>query len=121
VVGDHLIVDAFGCDSEILNDANLLEQKLTKLLQELGMEILHTYFHQFHPQGVTGTIVISTSHIAIHTWPEQNYAAFDLFTCGNMASTEQIENLLKQLSTERYVAYQLSRGKLAGQKVHFLD
>jgi spermidine synthase len=115
VVGDHLIVDAFGCDSEILNDADLLEQKLTELLQELGMQILHTYFHRFHPQGVTGTIVISTSHIAIHTWPEQNYAAFDLFTCGDMASAEQIENLLKQLSAERCVVYQLTRGKLTGQ------
>jgi spermidine synthase len=115
MVGDHLIIDAFGCDPEILNDADLLEQKLTELLQELGMHILHTHFHQFHPQGVTGTIVISTSHLAIHTWPEKQYAAFDLFTCGDMASAEQIENLLKQLAAERSVVYQLTRGKWTGQ------
>lgn len=115
LVGEHLIVDAFGCDPEILNDADLLERKLTDLLHELGMQILHTYFHRFQPQGVTGTIVISTSHLAIHTWPEQRYAAFDLFTCGDMASPEQIENLLRQLSAERCVIYQLTRGNLTGQ------
>jgi spermidine synthase len=114
VVGQHLIVDAFGCKSEIVNDADLLEQVLTKLLQDLGMEILHTYFHRFDPQGVTGAIVISTSHIAIHTWPEQNYVGFDLFTCGNMASWEQIQSLLRALSAQRAVVYQLGRGNVTG-------
>ncbi|MFC4766682.1 adenosylmethionine decarboxylase [Effusibacillus consociatus] len=114
MVGEQVVIDAFGCDSALLNDADLLERILTNLLQDLGMEILHTHFHRFHPQGVTGAIIISTSHLAIHTWPEHKYAALDLFTCGDMASWEQIEDLLRQLSAERAVVYQLARGDAAG-------
>jgi spermidine synthase len=114
VIGQHLIVDAFGCKAAIINDADLLESTLKNLLQQLGMDILHTHFHRFHPHGVTGAIVISTSHIAIHTWPEQNYAAVDLFTCGDMASWQQIEALLQKLSAQKAVLYQFARGDLTG-------
>jgi len=44
--------------------------------------IIKAHFHQFVPQGVSGSVIIAESHFNIHTWPENNYAAVDLFTCG---------------------------------------
>ncbi len=49
---------------------------------EAGAEIREVAFHKFSPQGVSGVVVISESHLAIHTWPELGYAAVDIFTCG---------------------------------------
>ncbi|WP_264802183.1 adenosylmethionine decarboxylase, partial [Ameyamaea chiangmaiensis] len=45
--------------------------------------ILHSHFHHFTPNGgVSGVVVLAESHISIHTWPERNYAAVDIFMCG---------------------------------------
>lgn len=110
-IGRHLVVDAFGCQEAILNDADTLERCLTALIRDLGMQVLHTHFHSFHPQGVTGIIVISTSHLSIHTWPEHKYAAIDIYTCGNTELLSQAEEkLLSYLSAERVVAYEIPRG-----------
>ena len=49
---------------------------------EAGAEVRELVFHKFSPQGVSGVVVISESHLAIHTWPELGYAAVDVFTCG---------------------------------------
>jgi S-adenosylmethionine decarboxylase len=48
-----------------------------------GAEVREVVFHNFSPQGVSGVVVISESHLAVHTWPELGYAAVDVFTCGD--------------------------------------
>jgi S-adenosylmethionine decarboxylase len=47
-----------------------------------GATVIASYFHDFEPQGVSGVVIISESHFAVHAWPEHDYAAVDLFTCG---------------------------------------
>ncbi len=32
--------------------------------------------------GVSGVLVLAESHISIHTWPERDFAAIDIFMCG---------------------------------------
>ena len=32
--------------------------------------------------GVSGVVVLAESHISIHTWPERDFAAVDIFMCG---------------------------------------
>ena len=44
--------------------------------------VLGDTFHRFSPQGVTGIVAIAESHISIHTWPERDFAAIDIFVCG---------------------------------------
>ena len=45
--------------------------------------ILHSHFHHFGPDGgVSGVVVLAESHISIHTWPERDFAAVDIFMCG---------------------------------------
>ena len=46
--------------------------------------LLHIYLHHFgEEQGVSGVAVLAESHISVHTWPERNFAAFDIFMCGS--------------------------------------
>ncbi len=109
--GQHLIIDAFECDEDILNDEELLKTLLINTVNELGMEILSTHFHSFSPQGVTGVIGISTSHFSIHTWPEHGYAALDLYTCGNQNLWTILKELLIKFKARRACVYEVSRGE----------
>ncbi|MFC5591826.1 adenosylmethionine decarboxylase [Sporosarcina soli] len=108
--GQHLVIDAFDCQKEILNNAAELEVMLTKAIKQLGMEILSSHFHSFTPQGVTGVIGISTSHISIHTWPEHGYAALDLYTCGNQDIWPALEEILTKMQAKRTAVFELNRG-----------
>lgn len=46
--------------------------------------IVDVSFHEFNPFGISGMVIIAESHLSIHTWPEYNYAAVDIFTCGDV-------------------------------------
>jgi S-adenosylmethionine decarboxylase len=50
--------------------------------------VVDVSFHEFNPFGLSGMVVIAESHLAIHTWPEYNYAAVDIFTCGDLIQPE---------------------------------
>lgn len=109
VKGRHIVVDAFDCDPLLLDDLVHLEKLLNQIVSSLGMQILATSFHRFEPQGVTGIILLSTSHISIHTWPEYSYAAFDLFTCGDDDPATEIETLIRGLSSKSALVYGIDR------------
>lgn len=82
-LGRHILCEAYGCDPEVLNDRKVVEQIMVDAALRTGAEVREVAFHKFSPQGVSGVVVISESHLAIHTWPELGYAAIDVFTCGD--------------------------------------
>ncbi|NLW06936.1 MAG: S-adenosylmethionine decarboxylase proenzyme [Clostridia bacterium] len=82
-LGRHVLAEVYGCCFEILNDIKKVEEIMVNAALEAGAEIREVCFHKFSPQGVSGVVVISESHLAIHTWPEYGYAAVDVFTCGD--------------------------------------
>lgn len=82
-LGRHILAEAYGCDATVLNDLERVEQIMVSAALAAGAEIREVAFHKFSPQGVSGVVVISESHLAIHTWPELGYAAVDVFTCGD--------------------------------------
>lgn len=82
-LGRHILAEIYGCDAEILNNSELIEKIMVESALEAGAEVREVAFHKFSPQGVSGVVVISESHLAIHTWPELGYAAVDIFTCGD--------------------------------------
>ena len=59
-----------------------MEEIFTASARQAGATVISSHFHSFMPQGVSGVVVISESHFAVHAWPEHEYAAVDLFTCG---------------------------------------
>ncbi|RFU66186.1 adenosylmethionine decarboxylase [Peribacillus saganii] len=124
--GQHLIIDAYGCQADILNDEGRLKDLLIKAVNDVGMEILSVYFHSFTPQGVTGVIVLSTSHFSIHTWPEHQYAAFDLYTCGSQELWPALNEILIQMQAENARVYEVARGDGSGKlpvmrRINFKD
>lgn len=79
--GTHLLVDMWGATN--LDDPEKIDTTLCEAARAAGATILHSHFHHFSPNGgVSGVVVLAESHISIHTWPERNFAAVDIFMCG---------------------------------------
>jgi S-adenosylmethionine decarboxylase len=87
--GTHVLADLHGVDAALLRDAPALDALLRTAAQAAGATVLFSHFHAFGAgQGVTGVVLLAESHITIHTWPECEFAAADIFMCG--ASTPQV-------------------------------
>ena len=79
--GTHLLVDLW--DARNFADPAHIDQALREAALAAGATILHSHFHHFSPNGgVSGVVVLAESHISIHTWPERDFAAVDIFMCG---------------------------------------
>jgi len=79
--GTHLLVDLWGAHD--LCDPEAIDRALRAAAEAAGATILHGHFHHFSPNGgVSGVLVLAESHISIHTWPERDFAAVDIFMCG---------------------------------------
>jgi S-adenosylmethionine decarboxylase len=104
----------YECDPEVLNDRKLIERILVDAALEAGAEVREVAFHKFSPQGVSGVVVISESHLAIHTWPELGYAAVDVFTCGERVDPWTACDYIKlQFRAGEVKASEVPRGVLA--------
>jgi S-adenosylmethionine decarboxylase len=86
----HYLIELRDVNNELLNNKEKIETMLVRSIDESGATYINHYFHQFSPQGVSGVVVIAESHLSIHTWPEQGYAALDVFTCGDKIIGEKI-------------------------------
>ena len=64
-LGRHVLAEVYGCQFEVLNDIALVENIMVNAALEAGAEVREVVFHKFSPQGVSGVVVISESHLAI--------------------------------------------------------
>ena len=103
MVGKHCILELYDCDPTKLDDETFLRHTITTAAQRAGATLLNLITHRFEPQGVTGLALLAESHISIHTWPENGYAAVDVFTCGNHTMPEKAcEVLCEELAAGRH-------------------
>ena len=83
MIGIHLLIDLDGISPELLNDSGLLSDCLAESARICGLNPLGSpSMHAFDGGGVTGVILLSESHIALHSYPEHGFIAIDVFSCG---------------------------------------
>ena len=110
MVGKHCILELYECDEFKLNDEAFVRTTVTIAAKLAGATLLNLITHRFEPQGVTGLALLAESHISIHTWPENGYAAVDVFTCGDHTMPERAcEVLRKELVAQRFSLKTLQR------------
>lgn len=80
---DLILIDLYECDRDRLIDSDLIREGMLRAAVIMGAEVVGHSFHTFEPWGVSGTVTIAESHLAVHTWPEYNFAAVTFETCGN--------------------------------------
>ena len=81
-LGRHIVAELYNCSLDKIDDVDYVEKSMIKAADKAGATIINSTFHHFSPYGVSGVVVIQESHLAIHAWPEYQYAAVDIFTCG---------------------------------------
>jgi S-adenosylmethionine decarboxylase len=110
-LGVHFLLDVSGASFATLDDAVLVEQALVDAVRAMEAKVLGIHIHRLSPQGVSGVVVISESHLTIHTWPERGEAAVDLFTCGDRARARAaVDALAKALGATRSTVEERVRG-----------
>jgi len=109
--GYHYIVEASECIPEVLENPAKLKQILLEAAKIGKMDVRITHFYKFTPRGVSGMVVVSGSHISIHTWPECKYAAIDVYICGEKSEPEKaIEYILESIGAKYAHITEIERG-----------
>jgi S-adenosylmethionine decarboxylase len=108
--GTHLIIDLFG--AKRLDDLKHIKETLKRCVDVAGATLLHIHLHHFTPNGgVSGVAVLAESHISIHSWPENGYAALDVFMCGDAKPEACVPVLRKAFKPKRIAVSELLRGQ----------
>lgn len=122
-LGRQILVEFYDCEQSKINDVSYIENSLIQATKASGATIISHNFHKFSPYGVSGVVVIAESHVAIHSWPEYNYAAVDIFTCGDTIDPWIIQERLKEFFQSGNVSsMEMKRGLFKvpkGQKLLF--
>lgn len=115
--GPHLVVDAYGCDYDALASLHAVHDLLAALPMAIDMEIIRpplvqAYLRPPDPEwGVTGDVIIATSHVAIHTYPEKKTAFLDVFSCKPFDVEKAIDLIRDWLEPREFDHQVLERGR----------
>ena len=110
-MGRHVIAEMWDCNIDILNDMGKIEQIFVDAALKSGAEIREVAFHKFAPQGVSGVVIISESHLTIHSFPEHGYASIDVYTCGDIIDPNvACDYIAESLNSKRLERVEVPRG-----------
>ena len=110
-LGTHYLLELTNCSTSLLSSVAEVEKVMLKIVKECHLTAVNHCFHQFEPWGVSGVVILAESHFTIHTWPEINYAAVDLFVCQELDSESQfIKKVRKYFSAESVEYRKAKRG-----------
>ncbi len=111
ILGCHILIEAYDCDPKILDDIAVVEETMVNAALRAGAEVREVAFRKFSPQGVSGVVVISESHLSVHTWPEFGYAAVDVFTCGDTVDPMvAVDYIRDEFKARRALTSEVKRG-----------
>ena len=108
--GVHLLLELYGCNREKLNDELYLRCQLNSAAKLAKASVLNIVSNKFKPFGVTAVALLAESHLSIHTWPESQYSAIDIFTCGrNMEPKLASQFLIESLEASNHLLKTIAR------------
>ncbi|AJS57492.1 adenosylmethionine decarboxylase [Paenibacillus sp. IHBB 10380] len=109
--GRHVAVDTWGVDFRLLNNAEFLQSQMVEAAEACGATVMSVQSKQFEPQGATVLVLLSESHLSIHTYPERGFAAIDCYTCGETVDPQlAVDYLVSVLKPDKTYAKKLVRG-----------
>jgi S-adenosylmethionine decarboxylase len=83
----HVMIDLYGCDPQLLADASLLQYVLDEYPNRIGMQKVSPVFLKDIKtscpldDGLSGFVIIATSHVSLHAWPHYGMVNIDVFSC----------------------------------------
>lgn len=114
--GPHLTIDASNCNVRKLADASLVYDILKNLPPLMDMTLMTLpYVVKWKDKwaktaGISGFVMIAESHISIHTFPDDNYAFIDVFSCKSFDTDKAAEFLIKAFEAKKSEKNVVKRG-----------
>lgn len=112
-LGKQIILELYGCPAHNLSNVGKVERIMKDAALAMEATIVQSNFHHFSPLGISGVVVIMESHLTIHTWPEYNYIAIDIFTCGAIKIDKGIALLKERFLANSSEMQLIERGPLS--------
>lgn len=106
MIGHQLLIDLFECNVDLIKSTETIESAIRKLADKINAKVLRIYVHEFIPHGHSCIAQITTSHIALHTWPEHQFVAIDIFSCNSQINVDASVSLARDLFGSGRVVYQ---------------
>lgn len=109
--GIHLVVDFWGVLPDLLSEEQLICQALMQAAKDAKINGLYSHFNHYeNGPGIIGILVLDKGHVSIHTWPEIEYAAIDIFLCNISDPDEMLPALIDFFKPEKVYINKLWRG-----------
>jgi S-adenosylmethionine decarboxylase len=110
--GVHFLIELW--TKHFLDDSNRIREIFIKAINTCGATMLGIDLHVFTPNGgISGVAILQESHLSIHTWPEYDYAALDLFVCGTINPHLAIPVIKDEFKPYRIDVQEIRRGIIA--------
>lgn len=93
----HVTVECSGCPALILNSRAAISGALRAIARTCHLNVIRDDLHTFSPHGITGYVLLSESHMSIHTWPEEGFALVDILSCSFFNSTTMLKCVQEHL------------------------
>ena len=107
--GSHILLDLW--NTEFNNSIKFLKKIMRESIDVSGATLLHMHLHRFgKEQGISGVAILAESHISVHTWPERNFLAFDIFMCGDTKPELAAKYLIQTLNPKKKILKLIKRG-----------
>ena len=119
IMGQHLLIECRGQHAMLGSDD--LKALMTDAAEAASATILYEHFHEFGGHGgITGVLILAESHITVHTWPEYQYAAFDIFMCGDAEPMKAAQVIADQFPDADVCIKAVARGFPRGEDGGFV-
>lgn len=110
-LGRHLLAELTGCDAVVLDDLEKLQAIFKTAAERAGATVVNATSHRFSPHGVSVVVVISESHVSVHTWPEYHFASVDFYTCGDTVDPHRgLDYIRQELGATDVDVQEIARG-----------
>jgi S-adenosylmethionine decarboxylase len=111
ISGCEWVIEALGCEAELLKDPVALRGLFADLIVGLSLHpVADTQWHQFPgPGGITGLCLLAESHLACHTFPEFGSLCLNVFCCKPRPDWDFVSYLKKTFLAQEVRVRQLER------------
>ncbi len=139
--GKHLVIDVLTKKPDKLSDKKFTRKFFKIIIKEIEMKaVLPIILYQFPSLiknkknvkeeekkkkgkgGITAFCILEESHISCHSWPEENYVAYDIYSCRNFDEKKVIKLLYKYLPiknlTFKVIMRSVQKLKKTSKKLH---
>jgi S-adenosylmethionine decarboxylase len=103
-------IDAAATPASPVSDLARLTDAATGAVAAGAGHVLGTSHVMFPNGAITLILILAESHLSIHTWPEEDLVAIDLFSCGAIDAGRVIGELVRRLALDRVSVRELPRG-----------